>query len=149
MRRAPPRRAVKKGPSQSPTSLRLSPETRRAVEALARQRGESLNAALRRIIDEGVRMARCPGILFADGPSGRRACIAGTGIDVWEVTRTLRSCQGNESAMRALYPQLTHAQITSALRYAKTFPDEIAERIAMAETAEIEAMEAVPFLKVS
>lgn len=108
-----------------------------------------MNAALHRLIDEGIRLAKCPGILFADGPSGRRATIAGTGIDVWEVVRTLRSCQGDEAAMRALYPQLTHAQVTAALRYAKAYSGEIAERIALADAVEAEAMETVPPLKVS
>ena len=147
-----PRRAMRrvgKVPSQAPTSLRLPRATRQAVQALARQRGESMNAALQRLIEEGVRMARCPGILFMDGVSGRRACIAGTGIDVWEVARTLQSCQGDEAAMRALYPQLSHAQVTAALRYAKTYPGEISERISLADAAEAEAMETFPPLKVS
>lgn len=137
-----------KAASQSPTSLRLSPATRQAVQALARARGESVNAALQRLIEEGVRMARCPGIVFVDGASGRRACIAGTGIDVWEVVRTLRSCGGDEAAMRALYPQLSHAQVTAALRYARAYPAEISERIALAEATEAEAMETLPSLAV-
>jgi uncharacterized protein (DUF433 family) len=30
-------------------------------------------------------MRTVPGILFADGPTGRRAVVAGTRLDVWEV----------------------------------------------------------------
>ena len=131
----------------APTSLRLPPELRTGVEALARQRGESLNAALRRLVEEGVRMAGCPGIIFVDGPSGRRACVAGSGIDVWEVMRTLKSCGGDEAAMRELYPSLPHVQVTAALRYAKAYPDEIAERIARAERWESEAVDSFPTLK--
>lgn len=142
--RATKRRA--KGPHRPPTSLRLPAATRSAVQVLARQRGESMSAALSRLIGEGVRLAKCPGIVFVDGPSGRRAYIAGTGIDVWEVARTLRSCGGDESALRALYPQLTHAQVTAALRYARAYPDEIAERIAMTDAAEAEAMVRLPTL---
>jgi uncharacterized protein (DUF433 family) len=108
-----------------------------------------MHATLGRIIDEGLRQTRCPGVVFADGPAGRRACIAGTGIDVWELARTLRSCAGDEAAMRALYPQLNHAQVTAALRYAKTYAREIEERIALAEALETEALETVPQLKVS
>lgn len=135
-------------PPHPPTSLRLPRATRQAVQALARQRGESMHAALQRLIEEGMRMATCPGILFVDGVSGRRACIAGTGIDVWEVARALHSCQGDEGAMRALYPQLSHAQVTAALRYAKASPGEISERIALAEAAEAEAMKTFLPLKV-
>ena len=36
---------------------------------------------------EAVKMRRCPGVTFADGPTGRRAKIAGTGIDIWELNR--------------------------------------------------------------
>lgn len=146
------RRAMKrvlKAPIHAPTSLRLPQATRQAVQALARQGGESMNAALQRLIEEGVRMARCPGIVFVDGASGRRASIAGTAIDVWEVARTLQGCQGDEAAMRALYPHLTHVQVTAALRYAKAFPDEISSRIALADAAEAEAMETFPTLKLS
>lgn len=146
------RRATKVKPraaAKTPLSLRLPPATRRAVQMLARHRGESINATLKRLVDEGVRMARCPGIVFADGASGRRACIPGSAIDVWEVARTLRSCQGDEAAMRALYPQLSHAQIAAALRYARAYPDEISERIALVDAAEAEAMETFPVLKAS
>ena len=34
---------------------------------------------------EAVKMRRAPGIVFADGPSGRRAVVAGSGLDVWEI----------------------------------------------------------------
>lgn len=149
MPRARSTRRIGRPRPHPPTSLRLSAATREAVQMLARQRGESMNSVLHRLIDEGIRMAKCPGILFTDSPSGRRATVAGTGIDVWEVVRTLRSCHGDETTMRSLYPQLSHAQITAALRYAKTYPDEIAERIALAEAAEAEAMTSVPTLKVS
>jgi uncharacterized protein (DUF433 family) len=149
MRRASAKKQIAKSPSHTPISVRLPAALRQTVQTLARQRGESGNAALNRLIDEGVRMAKCPGVLFTDGPSGRRASIAGSGVDVWEVVRTLRSCQGDEAAMRALYPQLSHAQITAALRYAKTYADGIAERIALADAVESEGMESVPTLKVS
>ena len=149
MRRSKPRRRSAKAGGPTPISLRLPAETREAVQKLARHRGESMNTTLVRLIDEGVRQAKCPGITFTDGPSGRRASIAGTGIDVWEVARTLGSCHGDEAAMRALYPQLSHAQVTAALRYARTYRDDVGERIALAEAMEHEAMETIPTLKVS
>ena len=38
-----------------------------------------------------MRMRSAPGVLFADGPAGRRAVIAGTGLDVWEVIAAWRA----------------------------------------------------------
>ncbi len=134
-------------PSHTPTSLRISSATRQAVQALARARGESMNSALQRLIEEGVRMARCPGIVFVDAASGRPARIAGTGIAVWEVMRPLRSCGGDEAAMRALYPQLSHAQVTAALRYARTYPAELSERLALADAIDADATAPLPSLE--
>lgn len=148
MRRARATRQITKA-SLTPISLRLPAATRQAVQTLARQRGQSMNSTLNRLIDEGVRQAKCPGIVFTDGPTGRRASIAGTSVDVWEVMRTLRSCEGDETAMRALYPQLSHAQITAALRYARAYPDGIQERISLADAVESEAMRSIPALKLS
>lgn len=148
MRRARATRQITKA-SYTPISLRLPAATRQAVQTLARQRGQSMNSTLNRLIDEGVRLAKCPGIVFTDGPTGRRASIAGTSVDVWEVMRTLRSCEGDETAMRALYPQLSHAQITAALRYARAYAGEIQERIALADAVESEAMRSIPALKLS
>jgi len=41
------------------------------------------------LIDEGLRMGDHPGVIFKDGPSGRRAALA-YGPDVWEVIKLLR-----------------------------------------------------------
>ena len=42
---------------------------------------------------EAEKMRRVPGIVFADGPTGRRARITGTGIDVFElISGYLREC---------------------------------------------------------
>lgn len=48
-----------------------------------------------------------PGVVFRDGPSGRRPVLAG-GPDVWEVIRALR-------ATRAVEPGLTESQLVSAV----------------------------------
>ena len=39
-------------------------------------------------------MRRAPGIVFADGPAGRRAAVGGTGLDVWEIVATWRAGVG-------------------------------------------------------
>ena len=54
-----------------------------------------------RYIDEGVRMDDHPGIVFRDGPTGRRAGLA-CGPDVWEVIGALRSSElEGDEAIRA------------------------------------------------
>ncbi|MHB8690404.1 MAG: alcohol dehydrogenase catalytic domain-containing protein [Solirubrobacteraceae bacterium] len=86
-----------------------------------------------RLIDEGLRMEDHPGIVFRDGPSGRRAGLA-AGPDVWEVIETLKGTNlTGEAAIAATaeWGVLALAQVRLALRYYGDFRDEIDERIAL------------------
>jgi len=74
-------------------------------------------------------MRRAPGIVFADGPTGRRAVVASTGLDVWEIVATWREGQQDDEELRRNYPWLTDAQLRSALEYYKLYPQEIGARL--------------------
>ena len=75
---------------------------------------------------EAERMRRVPGIVFADGPAGRRARIAGTGIEVFEVVWVLRGNDGDWAPVRAWFDQLLdEAQLAAARAYYAAFPAEI------------------------
>jgi uncharacterized protein (DUF433 family) len=74
-------------------------------------------------------MRRAPGILFADGPTGRRAVVAGTGLDVWEVILTWQDGGKSLEETRANYPWLSEAQIRAAIGYYELYPTEIDERL--------------------
>lgn len=73
-------------------------------------------------------MRRCPGIYFADEPSGRTAKIAGTGLGVWEVLRDFGKDQDADRLGKA-FPQLSRAQITAALMYYARYRDEVQAQI--------------------
>lgn len=73
-------------------------------------------------------MRECPGIYFATEPSGRTAKISGTGLGVWEVLRDFVLDEDVDRVRRA-FPQLSSAQITSALIYHKRYPDEIQREV--------------------
>jgi len=75
-------------------------------------------------------MQRVPGIVFADGPTGRRARIAGTGIDVFEVVGPYREMGQSWDALCETFHWLTEAQLRAALAYADAFPEEIDARLA-------------------
>src|SRR5262245_23269018 len=51
--------------------------------------GATVSGLAQRLVEEGLRMAEHPGIVFKDGPSGRRAALA-FGPDVWEVVKVLK-----------------------------------------------------------
>jgi len=107
----------------------LPEELELEIQRESRARGQSWTGAALELLSEGVRMRRSPGILFADGPSGRRAVVAGTGLDVWEIVRTWREVGENYAEARANYPWLSEAQIRAALGYYELYPTEIDERL--------------------
>ncbi len=78
-------------------------------------------------------MQRCPGILFADGPSGRRARSTGTGLDVWEVVATIKSLGQDFKRLRRAYHRLSEAQLYAALGDSRAYPAEIERQIARNE----------------
>ena len=83
-------------------------------------------------IDEGLRMRRFPGIVFRDGPTGRRAGLA-NGPDVWEVVRDLKMARGADRQPVDVVAEetgLAIRQVDLAADYYAAFPDEIDSRIA-------------------
>lgn len=74
------------------------------------------------------------GIVFRDGPTGRRAALAG-GPDIWEVMATLKSGKTREEeeaiSATAELLNLTASQVRTAARYYGAFPDEIDRRISL------------------
>ncbi len=101
----------------------------------AAQHAEPISALGERLIDEGLRMADHPGIVFRDGPTGRRAGLA-AGPDVWEVVVLLRGLRGSvERRFVKAADQLGLAveQVRAASRYYAEFTDEIDAEVAFNE----------------
>ncbi len=108
-----------------------------ALERHAVARGESISGAGERLIDEGLRMGDHPGIVFRDGPSGRRAGLA-QGPDVCEVVPLLTDLSGSVDdriAATAELLGLSERQVRAASRYYAEFTDEIDARVAANEAA--------------
>ncbi len=89
-------------------------------------------------------MVEHPGIVFKDGPSGRRAALA-LGPDVWEVVKASREMdERGEAAVLAAADVLTLAegQVRAALRYYADHRDELDAEIALADHESVQAEEA-------
>ncbi len=84
-------------------------------------------------LTEEEKMERVPGIVFVDGPTGRRARIAGTGLEVFEVIGPFWASGENLEDLLEGFHWLTGAQILAALRYAREFPEEIEAILRKAE----------------
>ena len=59
-------------------SLRIPQETLEEIEKIAHKSSSYFSSIAKDLLTEAIKMRRCPGIVFADGVSGRRARIAGT-----------------------------------------------------------------------
>ncbi len=109
-----------------PTSVRLPSGIRAWLDKMTRKEPRrSVSDLIVELLDEAIRMRRCPGVYFAYEPSGRTAKIAGTGLGVWEVLRDFRQAGEDLKALRAAFPTLTQPQLTAALMYAQTYPKDV------------------------
>jgi uncharacterized protein (DUF433 family) len=112
------------------TSLRLSSGLRAYLEALADRSRRSLSDVAQLLLDEAIRLRECPGIYFADEPTGRTAKVMGTGLGVWEIMRDYVAVGEREDQLRGIFPQLSPAQIAAARNYFIRFREEIQRRMA-------------------
>ncbi|PYN45114.1 MAG: hypothetical protein DMD95_09035 [Candidatus Rokuibacteriota bacterium] len=110
------------------TTMRLRQSLRKDLEATAARNRRSVADVAQELLDEALRMRHCPGIYFADEPSGRTAKIGGTGLGVWEVVRDFSRDQ-DSGRIRKAFPQLSRAQVTAALMYYTRYRDEVQARI--------------------
>ena len=115
-------------------SLRIQSDIARSIQESAESSGRDFSSVTNELLAEAVKVRRCPGILFADGPTGRRARIAGTGIDVWEVVGAYRSLGRNIARLRKAYHWLSEPQLRAAIGYHKAYPHEIDRLITRNET---------------
>lgn len=128
-------------------SIRLPEEAVNDIENLAKIIGRDFSGLARDLLVEAVKMRRCPGIVFADGPAGRRARIAGTGIDVWELIAAFKGIKEDYEKLKTAYHWLNDAQIRSALSYYALYPEEIEGYIDQNESiTESKILKRFPFL---
>ncbi|MBW2181988.1 MAG: hypothetical protein JRG81_16710 [Deltaproteobacteria bacterium] len=111
-------------------SLRLPRETALEIEKMAQETGRDFSAVTKDLLAESIKTRRCPGIVFADGVSGRRAKVAGSGLDVWEVIATYKSVEEGFKRLEKVYHWLTQQQLRSAVGYYFVYRIEIDELIA-------------------
>lgn len=119
-------------------SARFSAEVLDQLEAQSRRLRQSKARIAERLIQEGLRAEELPGIVFRSGPAGRRAGILG-GPDVWELIRDLKAAarEHAEDPIAAVtrISGVERSAIELAASYYAAYPDEIDERIQIADQA--------------
>jgi hypothetical protein len=82
-----------------------------------------------------MQLDRHPGIVFRDGPAGRRAVVVG-GPDVWEVIGATQSApERGDELLDALADRIgvPTERIRIAIRYYAEYPDDVDRFIALVE----------------
>ncbi len=105
-------------------NTRVPHRVREALEEIARDRGVNPLSFARTLLDEGLRRERHPGIVFREGPAGRRASIEGRRLDVWQVMETVWASEG-DVAKAAEYLSIRPDQVQAAVGYYTEFPAEV------------------------
>ncbi len=121
-------------------SVRIATPTFEELDRRARERGVTRNALTERYIAEGVKMDEHPEIGFREGALGRRAILAGSRLDVWQVIETVRN-SGNSVQETADYLGLPPSRVQAAVNYYAVYRDEV-EEIAERERAVADRAEA-------
>jgi len=126
----------------TPLSIRFDA---RLLERLRRRAqltpGATASGLAQRLVEEGLRMSDHPGVVFKDGPSGRRAALA-FGPDVWEVVKVLRELdERGEQAVGAAAELLAvpEAKVRVAMHYYAAYPEEIDTEIDEADRVSTQA----------
>ena len=81
----------------APFRIRLRAEDDRFVTDEARRLQWSRRALVEAYAAEAIRMRRYPGVAFRGDDHRRRAWVAGTGLDVWEIIALLKEFGGERA----------------------------------------------------
>lgn len=114
------------------TSYRLDPALKTRLARQAAEERVSERTLLERLLQEGLDTLQHPGIVYRDGPAGRRAALA-VGPDVWEVASALRFTTGTDEEQVALLADqfgLHPRHIRTAIDFAALHRDTIEAQVA-------------------
>ena len=123
--------------SSRATSYRMDPSVKARLEAQAAAEGIAERALLERLVVEGLNTLQHPGIVYRDGPTGRRPALA-VGPDVWEVISALRYTSGSDEERVAVLAEQfgLHARhIRTAIDFAVAHREDIDAQVAANDAA--------------
>lgn len=109
-------------------NVRLPKLLAKELQDYAEQARTTMSGAAIQFIQEGVRMAKFPGVDFRWTPTGRVPHITGTGLSVWEMFAIWRGHKEDLARIRHNYPTITSAQIQAGVGYARAYIHEMPVR---------------------
>ena len=123
-------------------TLRFRRELRSEIDRIAKRSRRSFSEVTQDLLEEALRMRKCPGIYFHDEPAGREAKIAGTGLGVWEVINVYKTGSRSAKTLKKHFHWLSEAQLKAALTYYQAWPEEIDDLVEDNQSAALEVPEA-------
>lgn len=123
----------------TPMSVRLHDEVRSRLDRQARLAHEPPASYAARLIDEGMRTAAHPGIVFRPTPTGARLAALADGPDVVEVVNVVRGLEsrGQDRVHEAAtWLDLPERKVRIALDYYAEFPIEVDDELELRADAE-------------
>lgn len=112
---------------QRATRVEIDRELKEEVRRQAAEQGRDERTLIEEMIEESIRIRRLPGIGFRGGPTGRRAWVLGTPLDVWEMVELYRG-KGRERLIEE--HGVSEGRLDLALAYYEAYPEGIDQRIA-------------------
>ena len=111
-------------------TIRMDSDSFERLERESKRQRVSRSKLARTLLEEGLRMEAHPGIVFREGPTGRRAGVSG-GPDVWEVIGGFPEGEFGDAAIKYVseFLSLPDWKVRAAVDYHRAFREEIDERI--------------------
>lgn len=97
--------------------IEIPEELAAAVGEIAAKTGQDTGSLVTEMVTEAIKMRRVPGILFADGATGRRARVGGTGIEVFEIIDRYEGVGRDRVRLQELFDWFKPHQLQAALAY--------------------------------
>lgn len=119
----------------STISIELDDERLKRLRRAARDAGQTPDAAVATLIEEGLRLREFPGIHFRDTGIGRQAFVPGLRLPIYFLAELAREVNDDIDTI-AEHFSISADAATVSLDYIRAYPDEIDRAIAANEAAE-------------
>jgi len=115
--------------------IEIPDELAAAVAEIAATTGQDVQSLVAEMVTEAVKLRHVPTVHFEDGAVGRRACVPGTGIPIWEVMSYYEYVGRDLDETLRGFDMLDRYQLDAAIAYYTAYPDDIRPHMKTEEEA--------------
>jgi uncharacterized protein (DUF433 family) len=115
--------------------IKLPEELVTQIAEIAERTGHDVESLVAEMVTEAVKLRRVPTVHFEDGAIGRRACVPGTGIPIWEVAEYYEYVERDFDELHRGFDWIGKHHLEAAIAYYEAFPDDIRPHIKSEEEA--------------